>query len=179
MEFTTDYQDNADGILAMFSDTFTQSEGAEAGQLIKDLVADMLSSLGPKDMHVLSAVENETIVGSIIFTRMEFEQDDRTVFVLAPVAIASSQQGKGLGQRLIAHGLNALRENGVNIVLTYGNVNFYSKVGFKQITEADAKAPLPLQYPEGWLGQLLTGTQFEPLFGPSKCVAPLHDPNHW
>ena len=144
MEFTTDYQDNADGILAMFSDTFTQSEGAEAGQLIKDLVADMLSSLGPKDMQVLSAVENETIVGSIIFTRMEFEQDDRTVFVLAPVAVASSQQGKGLGQRLIAHGLNALRENGVDIVLTYGDVNFYSKVGFKQITEADAKAPLPL-----------------------------------
>ena len=62
---------------------------------------------------------------------------------------------------------------------TYGDINFYSKVGFSLITEKEAQAPLPLQYPEGWLGQSLNDAQFTPLLGPSKCVAPLNDPNHW
>jgi putative acetyltransferase len=179
MEFTTAYKDRTGDIIAMFDKTFTDSEGAEAGQLIKELVADMLANLSDEDMYVFSAIEDGSIVGSIVFTRLSYEQDTRTVFILAPVAVSTSQQGKGLGQRLIAHGLQTLRDNGVDVALTYGDINFYSKVGFKHITEADAQPPLPLQYPEGWLGQSLGEAEFEPLVGPSRCVAPLNDPNHW
>ncbi|MBT8411700.1 MAG: GNAT family N-acetyltransferase, partial [Octadecabacter sp.] len=106
-------------------------------------------------------------------------QDNRTVFILAPVAVATAHQGFGLGQRLIAHGLETLRKDGVDVVLTYGDVNFYSKVGFALITETEAQPPLPLQYPQGWLGQMLSDTGFTPLVGPSRCVAPLNHPDHW
>ena len=82
MEFMTEYKDKADDIIAMFSDTFTTSEGPEAGGLIKDLVADMLFSLTAEDMHVFSAVENAVVLASIIFTRMTYPDDDRTVFIL-------------------------------------------------------------------------------------------------
>lgn len=179
MDFTTEYKEKSGDIVTMFHETFTASEGPEAGQIIKALVGDMLHSLDGDDIHVFSAVELGTILGCIIFTRLRYDQDPRTVFILAPVAVSTSHQGKGLGQRLITHGLEALRENGVDVVLTYGDVRFYSKVGFSQITEAEAQAPLPLQYPEGWLGQSLTGSQFAPLVGPSTCVAPLNDPIHW
>lgn len=179
MTFTTDYKDKTDDIIAMFAETFAQSEGAEEGQLIKDLVSGMLTTLTAHDMRVFSEVEDGTVLGSIIFTRLTYEQDTRTVFILSPVAIATGQQGKGLGQRLIQHGLQALHSDGVDIALTYGDINFYGKVGFGLITEADAQAPLPLQYPEGWLGQSLSDAPFEPLQGPSRCVAPLHDPNLW
>lgn len=179
MKFIPEYKGKAEEVIAKFAETFTVSEGPEAGRLIKELVADMLASLSDEDMNVHSAVEGGNIVGSIVFTRMVYDQEVRRVFILAPVAIATSQQGKGLGQRLIGNGLQALRENGVDIALTYGDINFYSKVGFSQITEADVQAPLPLQYPEGWLGQSLTNTQFEPLKGRSRCVVPLDNPDHW
>ena len=45
MEFTTEYTDKADAIIAMFFDTFTASEGSEAGEQIRALVTDMLTSL--------------------------------------------------------------------------------------------------------------------------------------
>lgn len=179
MEFTTDYKDRSGDIIAMFHQTFTASEGFQSGQIIKELVADMLGSLGDPDMHVFSVVEDGAILASILFTRLRFDQDARTVFLLAPVAVATAHQAKGIGQELIAHGLENLRESGVDVVLTYGDINFYAKVGFSHITEAEARAPLPLQYPEGWLGQSLAGAQFVPLVGPSRCVAPLNNPAHW
>lgn len=179
MDFAAQHKERSRDIVAMFHQTFTASEGLEAGRLIKALVTDMLGSLGPEDMQVFSALEGDTIHGSIIFTRLTYNADDRTVFILSPVAISTSQQGKGLGQRLINHGLDTLRKGGVDVILTYGDINFYSKVGFSQITEAEAQPPLPLGYPHGWLGQTLTGTRFTPLAGPSSCVAPLNDPTHW
>ena len=36
------------------------------------------------------------------------------------------------GQQLINFGLAHLKEIGVELVFTYGDMNFYSKVGFKQ-----------------------------------------------
>ncbi|APO86600.1 GNAT family N-acetyltransferase [Marivivens sp. JLT3646] len=179
MEFTTEYSNKADAIISMFFHTFAVSEGDEAGTLIKALVTDMLTSLASDDIHVFSAIENGEVLASIIFTRMTYADDTRTVFILAPVAVATAQQGKGLGQRLINHALQTLLDGGVDVVLTYGDINFYSKVGFTHITEADAQPPLPLQYPEGWLGQTLEKGPFLPLKGPSKCVGPLDDPNHW
>ena len=139
----------------------------------------MLGSLGHKDMHVFLAVENEDILGGIIFTRLTYDQDERTVFILAPVAVSTGYQAKGLGRRLIAYRLETLRNMGVDTALTYGDVNFYSKVGFHRITETEALAPLPLQYPEGWLRQSLISAQFVPLICPSRCVSPLNNPVHW
>lgn len=117
--------------------------------------------------------------GGIVFSRLTYEQDERTVFVLAPVAVATDEQGKGIGQRLLTHGLAALRNAGVDIVMTYGDPNYYAKVGFVPISEADAQAPFRLKQPEGWQGQSLTNRALAPLKGPSRCVEALNDPVFW
>ena len=117
MIITNEYKENARDIVAMFHQTFSASEGDEAGQIIKDLVADMLGSLDDENIRVFSIIEAGAILGSIIFTRLTYDQDARTVFILAPVAISTNHQAKGLGQRLINHGLKSLRENGVDVVL--------------------------------------------------------------
>ena len=119
------------------------------------------------------------MVASILFTRMRYDQDDRVVFLLSPVAVAPDQQGKGTGQALLRHGLSQLKRDGVDIILTYGDVNFYAKVEFRQITEQEAAAPMPLSYPHGWLGQSLTGGAFAPLVGPASCAAPFRKPEYW
>jgi predicted N-acetyltransferase YhbS len=93
--------------------------------------------------------------------------------------VATEKQGKGIGQRLLTHGLAALRSAGVDIVMTYGDPNYYAKVGFVPISEADAPAPYKLNHPEGWLGQSLTDRAMAPLKGPSHCVEALNDPLFW
>jgi len=44
----------------------------------------------------------------------------------------------------------------VNVVITYGDPSFYSKVGFEPLSEKIIKAPVTLSMPDGWLAQSLT-----------------------
>jgi predicted N-acetyltransferase YhbS len=99
--------------------------------------------------------------------------------LMAPVAVASEHQGNGIGQRLIAHGLDALRQEGVDIAVTYGDPAFYGRSGFKPVTEAELPAPQPLNQPQGWIAQSLTEAPLTPLRGPARCVAAFDDPALW
>lgn len=179
MEFTTNYLGRTGEIIDLLRSTFTNSEGVEEGELISALAERMFATEGATDLLVFCALEGNKLAGSAIFSRMTYPEDDRTVFILSPMAVATEYQGKGIGQKLLAFGLNELRRNGVDVALTYGDINFYSRVGFEQISVAVALPPLPLAYPEGWLGQSLTNQQLDPLCGTSKCVASLNEPALW
>ncbi|NBT51482.1 MAG: N-acetyltransferase [Marivivens sp.] len=159
--------------------TFTTSEGAEEGALIGALARRLIAETPTEDLRVFTAWEDGTLVGVIIFTRLTYEGDPRTVFMMAPVAVAKVHQGKGIGQRLINHGLSALRQEGVDIAVTYGDPAFYGRVGFKPVTEADLPAPQPLQQPQGWIAQSLTEAPMTLLRGPARCVAAFDDPALW
>ena len=137
-----------------------------------------MTATDAQDLYGFVATENEQIIGSIFFTRLTF-QSGVNAFLLSPVAIHTSYQGKGIGQKLINFGINHLKENRVSIVFTYGDPNFYSKVGFKLITEKIAKAPLKLTYPEGWLAQSLVSDKVEPIAGNSYCVEAFNKPEIW
>lgn len=179
MEISTEYKGREPGIIDLFTTTFTASEGEDEGALIGELVRDLLGGTADKDLFVFTAEEDGMIIGGIVFSRLSYEKDERTVFVLAPVAVAPDRQGRGIGQKLLTHGLAALRSAGIDIAVTYGDPNYYAKVGFIPISEADASAPFPLKHPEGWLAQSLTNRAMAPLKGPSRCVDALNDPAFW
>ena len=179
MQFSTNLEGREEAIIELFRATFTASEGAEEGTLIGDLVRNLLANREEQDRFVFIAEEDGALIGGIFFSRLTYEQDQRTVFVLGPDAVATDQQGKGIGQRLLNHGLAALRGAGVDIIMTYGDPGYYAKVGFRPIREADAAAPFKLQHPEGWLAQSLTDRVMTPLQGPSRCVEALNDPVFW
>ena len=75
--------------------------------------------------------------------------------------------------------MQALRKAHVDMAVTYGDPGYYSKIGFKQITEVFARPPFNLKHPEGWLAQSLTEAEMTPLTGPSCCVDALNDPVFW
>ena len=100
-------------------------------------------------------------------------------FILSPVAISTSVQGSGIGQQLINYGLNQLKSLSVNLVFTYGDPNYYSKTGFKQISESIMKAPFELSQPEGWLAQPLDSNPIKATQGATKCVEALSDQKYW
>lgn len=179
MDILTGHTGRAAEIVDLFTATFTASAGAEEGALIGALVRNLLAGLAEQDRFVFIAEQDGRIIGAIIFSRLTYEQDERTVFVLGPVAVIPDQQGKGVGQRLLTHGLATLASAGVAIAVTYGDPSYYGKVGFMPISEADAPAPFPLNHPEGWLAQPLTGRPITPLKGPCHCVEPLNDPVFW
>lgn len=166
-------------IVDLFTETFTASEGASEGTLIGALVRSLLRDTPEDDLLVCTAVEAGVTVGAVIFSRLRYDRDDRSVFILSPLAVAPERQRQSIGQRLVRHGLEALRAAGVDVVVTYGDPAYYGRVGFAPITEAFAKAPLPLSRPEGWLGQALTEGDPAPLEGASTCVAALNDPALW
>ncbi|WP_026986038.1 GNAT family N-acetyltransferase [Fodinicurvata fenggangensis] len=179
MEILAGFEEREQEIVDLFTAVFTASEGPEEGQLIGDLVSNLLYGTPNKDMFVFTAVANEAVMGAIIFSRLIYDKDERSVFLLAPIAVATGQQGKGVGQTLLSHGLAALREAGVDIVMTYGDPNYYSRMGFTPLTEALAPAPFRLSQPEGWQGQSLTACKMTPLKGPARCVEALDDPAYW
>jgi len=67
----------------------------------------------------------------------------------------------------------------VELIFTYGDPKFYSKVGFNLISEKLVKAPLKLTYPEGWLGQSLVSDNIEAISGHSYCVEAFNKPEYW
>lgn len=178
MKLSTYDPSKIEEIKQLFTNAFLDSEGQSEGLVIGSLVYDLMTGTDGDDLYGFIATENQKIIGSIFFSRMIFENKVEA-FLLSPVAIKTSYQGKGIGQTLIKFGLNALKENGVELAFTYGDPNFYAKVGFNPISEKIVKAPFTLTYPEGWLGQSLVGKKIELIAGHSFCVGAFNNPELW
>lgn len=170
---------DSEEVITLFTNVFTDSEGEEEGLLIGRLVRDLINTNSQEDLHGYVAKVGEKIIGCIFFSRLTFESNNIIAFILSPVAIQSDYQKQGIGQKLINNGLSALKERGVELVFTYGDPAFYSKVGFKSISEEIAKAPLILSYPDGWLCQSLIDSEIKPIEGKSHCVAALNNQQYW
>lgn len=179
MEFSQGIQGRAQELVELFTATFTASEGASEGTLIGDLVRNQLSRTPATDLFVFTAESAGELIGGAVFSRLTYDQDDRSVFVLGPVAVTPEWQGRSVGQQLLTHALKALRRAGIDIVVTYGDPNYYSRVDFAPVTEAFIPAPFKLRYPKGWLAQSLTKTKLTPLKGKARCIEAFHDPAFW
>lgn len=178
MIFSNTYKGREEIIVNLFSETFTSSEDAQEGALIGSLARSLLSDTPPNDLHVFTSWDGETLVGAAIFSRLTFENDNRNVFVLGPVAVATDRQRQGIGQDLLRYSLDACRASKVvDIALTYGDPGFYTRIGFERIAEALICAPYPLQHPHGWLGQSLTKEPSTAIQGPANCVQALPTPS--
>ena len=178
MDHVTGIGDRADRIVALFKHTFTASEGADEGRLIGTLSKRLIETTPDDDIIVVSAEDSDGLAGAIMFTRMSYD-DPRQVFLLAPVAVATARQGKGIGQALIAHGLDQLRARGIDIAVTYGDPAFYGRVGFHPVTEQVVAAPFSLSMPHGWQAQSLTTAPLGRLNGPCTCAAAFDNPAYW
>ncbi|MBI1298871.1 GNAT family N-acetyltransferase [bacterium] len=180
MNFRHHSQHESQAIVQLFASVFTASEGETEGTLIGRLAEDLFEKTDAQDLFNFVAEDEGRIVGAISFSRMRFEDDnDMETFLLAPVAVHSDHQGKGIGQALINHGLKELKDAGVGIVFTYGDPAFYGKVGFRPISPETVAAPFELSFPEGWLGQSLLDDSTEMPAGKCTCVEAFNNSVYW
>lgn len=171
-------KNNQDEVTDLFASVFTSSEGEKEGKLIGNLASKLSSKIDNQEIVCLGTSENESLIGAIFFTRLRVNESIQ-VYMLAPVAVSTEHQGKGIGQALINYGLDELKNRSVDVAITYGDPSFYSKVGFEALSENVIQAPLELSMPVGWLGQSLTEEQIPVIKERPECVSEFNDPVYW
>ncbi len=169
---------NQKEVTNLFKSVFTSSEGEKEGELIGNLASELSSNIDNQEIICLGAYEKTSLIGSIFFTRLRSNRSIQ-VYMLAPVAVSTKYQGKGVGQALINYGLNELKNRSAAVAITYGDPSFYSKVGFQTLSENIIQAPLKLSMPEGWLGQSLTGEPIPTINERPACVNEFNDSAYW
>ncbi|MFA0039371.1 N-acetyltransferase [Vibrio sp. 10N.261.52.A1] len=172
-------------ITQLFTQTFTDSEGENEGKTVGKLANDLLTTTAPAELLCFVAEDDSsesdtdsTIVGAIIFTPLSFG-DETKAYLLSPVAVSTQVQKRGIGQQLINFGLETLKEQGVELAVTYGDPSYYSRVGFEQITVEQIPAPFELSYSHGWIAQSLTGGEIKVASEQSSCVEALAHAEYW
>jgi putative acetyltransferase len=96
---------------------------------------------------------------------------------LAPLAVTKDKQGIGIGTKLINQGLESLRKRDAEIVLVYGDPNYYTRTGFK--AGHNLKAPYKLEYPEAWMALGLVEGVLTKAQGMVRCATSLSSPKYW
>jgi putative acetyltransferase len=97
--------------------------------LVDELRLSLRTELG---LSLVAADATGTVVGHVLFTRNLLDAPQRLVEVqvLSPVGVRPDVQGKGVGGKLIRHGLDALANLGVPAVFLEGAPAYYSRFGF-------------------------------------------------
>jgi putative acetyltransferase len=166
-------------LIELFQTTFANSEGADEGAMIGNLLRTILTQTPPDDRSVFIAEGDDGLSGSCVFSKLNYPNDSRVVYLLSPVAVLTSKQRQGVGQALLRASLETMRQATVDVVVTYGDPVFYGRVGFQQISETQLPAPFPLTYPDGWLAQHLRDEPIEPFKGPAECISAFENPDLW
>jgi putative acetyltransferase len=178
MNFKIVDKNSKEEVASLFTSVFSSSEGEQEGRLIGSLASTLAARIDNQEIICIGAFEDGSMIGAIFFTRLGFDEPIEA-YLLAPVAVSTAHQGRGVGQALINFGLRELKNRSATLAVTYGDPAFYCKVGFLTISENVIKAPLPLSMPEGWLGQSLSGKPIPILESRPLCVREFDNPDYW
>jgi putative acetyltransferase len=112
--------------------------------------ADLVDKLRADGHALLSLVAelDAGLVGHILFSRMWIKSRTGALVpavALAPVAVLPEYQRKGIGGRLIRHGLQLLRGLGEQIVIVVGHPGYYPRFGFSAKKTQSLESPFPAE----------------------------------
>lgn len=166
---------------ALYTDAFPEGEGTIVGTLAATLMVE------ESDPISLSYVYEKAgkVLGHICFSPVFVEGSENTnssgvrVYILAPLAVSSTVQKSGIGSRLARHGLTRLRDDGVNVVLVYGDPEYYGRFGFDAVSAESFLPPFKLQYPFGWQASTLNSHPDLRASVSCRCVPALQNPDYW
>lgn len=102
----------------------------------QSLEADIVDKLRNNCDDVLSlvAVENERIVGHILFSPAEIEGPRGLLkgMGLAPMAVLPDRQRQGIGTLLINKGIEELKKLNCPFIIVLGHQEYYPRFGFER-----------------------------------------------
>lgn len=160
-----------------------QAFGEDKGPVIAKLVDDLLNDKTATPILSLVAIENERIIGHILYTKVTITQTELAISaqILAPLAIHPEEQKKGIGEKLINEGIRQLKEIGTELVFVLGHPAYYPRCGFSPAGEKGFEAPYPIpeEHAAAWMVQELNGNVLATANGKVQCSNILNEPQHW
>lgn len=157
--------------------------GKEKGPVISKLVDDLLDDETAKPILSLVAVNDDKLIGHILYTKAIITQTELSVSaqILAPLAILPDAQKRGIGQKLINEGLKRLKTSGTELVFVLGHPAYYPRCGFVPAGQQGFEAPYPIpeEHSAAWMVQALNGDALRNINGKVKCSKVLNEPQHW
>lgn len=149
-------------------------------EMVSSLAVTLLAENTAPETFSLAAESEGVLVGHVAFSPVMIDCAEKIQgYILAPLGVAPDYQKCGAGSKLVNNGIQRLRKMGVNILLVYGDPNYYGQFGFSVDAAEQYVPPYKLEYPEGW--QALVLNKFTQVKSPVKitCVASLSDPLLW
>ena len=115
---------------------FTDSEDAESGKLVRNLLAEIRSKkYYVPELDLIMVNENDEIMGHVLFSRFHIEGKYENEFlILTPVSVRTELQRQHISKELIEYGLKEAKDLGYKFCME-GNPQNYRSRGF--LTSAD------------------------------------------
>ncbi len=146
------------------------------------LVSDLLSDSSAEPIVSLLAFQADQPIGHILFTNAIFDPTQPvTACILAPLAVISEFQNKGIGRKLIERGIIILARMGIDLVFVLGHPTYYPKSGFEPAIPFgfDAPYPIPEKNHDAWMVRALSSDSKENFNGQVICADMMMKPEYW
>ncbi len=167
---------DSDDIKKVYLSAFPKGESEIAAKIAIELLSENTT---PQTISLITETDH-SVVGHVAFSPVEIDNNDNCrAYILAPLAVLTDYQKRGIGSTLIKYGMQQLSVMGVNIVFVYGDPNYYERFGFNADTVRNYITPYKLQYPSGWQAIVLNEYVMEKIPVAINCVASLSDPKLW
>ncbi len=151
-ETENDYKEVYNVVKTAF-ETAEHSDGNE-----QDLVNELRNSDNFIPELSLVAIENNKIVGYILFTKIEL--GNNTEIALAPLAVLPEYQKQGVGSKLIEEGHKIAKKLGYHFSIVLGSEKYYPKFGYVPAIQYEIEAPFDV-FSENFMAKKLNDTNTE------------------
>ena len=151
-ETENDYKEVYNVVKTAF-ETAEHSDGNE-----QDLVNELRNSDNFIPELSLVAIENNKIVGYILFTKIEL--GNNTEIALAPLVVLPEYQKQGVGSKLIEEGHKIAKKLGYHFSIVLGSEKYYPKFGYVPAIQYGIEAPFDV-FSENFMAKKLNDTNTE------------------
>jgi putative acetyltransferase len=126
-----------DAIIKVVRNAFSRED--QDGREEVDIVLKTWSLQAVLDGLEMVAVEENAVVGYVLGARGDL--DGRAVVAIAPLAVSTSHQRRGVGSALMRELIDRAEASGYPLVVLLGNPAYYGRFGF------EPSGPLGISYP--------------------------------
>ena len=149
------------------ADDFAAIRALVAAAFESDGEADLVEAIRGSEHYVaemsLVAESDGEVVGHVMISGASLRSDggDRPIVMLAPIAVAPSHQGAGIGSALVRAVAAIADTRGEPLVVLEGSPAYYGRFGFEPAYEHGIELPLPDWAPRE-AGQVLRLSGYDP-----------------
>ena len=131
-----------DGEGAAVAEVITRAFGGDHGAVVTELVASLREVSRYRALSLVAEAQG-VVVGHVMFSRSLLDAPRRlvSVQVLSPLAVVPEHQRRGVGARLVRHGLELLEARADPLVFLEGSPRYYARFGFVPASRQGFRSP--------------------------------------